>query len=812
MREPRDENRTRHNRSHFRLNLPSYSTSTLTLTTILTASPSSLSRRCIHVHVYRVAARPHIHAAPSFLRAITIRPSHSHSQSIHPASSSSSALPPSSSSAPTSHSGGWAIWSRRPRDPAHAPGVIISPRARPPPDVVASARAGETPPPVPVERDRREGGEVVEGAMDGRVEEDAEEVEAPAAADADADADTPSSSTDYTDTRTTATTVPGSPLSSATSVSASVSKAAEPAPAPAPAASTSASSPSLDAAPATPPPKNCGPLSFDSPLPLPPAPPQQQGPKTETKIGRPPDLFCGAGSGAAQSVGKNHAALRALLRAPATDVIAAAPKSFADASASTAPTTSEKTREERLTPRGLVGQHVLRQRSAAGARVLRAVSSLFAHLHALLGEADGGQDDGGGGEGVLGPAPLVRATGAFLREFIVSVSAKKPVNGGAGGKGKGKVSPAEEQEEEPEAFILTHIYDALKGKKRFDGMRGGHQEDAEEFLGFFLDTLEEELLAVAAVLSPASAPASKRVNATLTAGGTGRAVVEEREEEAPPETEDGRLEVGRKNRTVVTRTVKSAESPITRIFGGRFRSTLRAPGQKDSVIVEDWRSLRLDIQCDGIHTIADTLALISHPQTRILIVALPPILILHVKRFCYDTAVGGVVKVGRRVALGRSSRSRMMSWCRYKLFGVANHFGVSASGGHYTLDVLHLTWFPGSATGTGSEREGWVRIDDELVSDVQLVDTIVSTPIFESLVEQGILLTNYNASLPITCAGNIPYTGRWDIGHRVLREAAPAGPSAGAHDGHVRRSFAASMGEALEMLDRGDQVALDESP
>jgi hypothetical protein len=88
----------------------------------------------------------------------------------------------------------------------------------------------------------------------------------------------------------------------------------------------------------------------------------------------------------------------------------------------------------------------------------------FGGEEALLGEAEfdvadtgaegfntnpsGGQDDGGGGGAVLGPAPYVRATGAFLREFIVSVSAKKPVNGGVGGKGKGKVSPVEEQEEE----------------------------------------------------------------------------------------------------------------------------------------------------------------------------------------------------------------------------------------------------------------------------------------------------------------------------------------------------------------------------
>ncbi|KAJ7729490.1 hypothetical protein B0H14DRAFT_2479923 [Mycena olivaceomarginata] len=467
-------------------------------------------------------------------------------------------------------------------------------------------------------------------------------------------------------------------------------------------------------------------------------------------------LAAGAGSGAAELAEKNCVALRAQLSAPAVDAAASTPKSFADASASATPVTSEKTREERLTPRGLVNTSNMCFANAVLQVLVYCApfSSLFARLHALLSEAEfgvagtgvggfntnpsRGQDDGGEWRGVLGPAPLVRATGAFLREFIVNVSAKKPVNGGTGGKGKGK---------EPKAFISTHVCDALKGKKRFDGMRGGHQEDAEEFLGFFLDTLEEELSAVAAGLSPASAPASKRVTATPSTDGTGRAVVEEREEEAPPETEDGWLEVGRKNRTVVTRTVKSAESPITRIFGGRFRSTLRAPGQKDSVIVEDWRSLRLDIQRDGIHTIADALALISHPQTvqmshpsrpgivvdasqQILIDALPPILILHVKRFCYDTEVGGVVKVGKRVAFGPELEvgndvlvpTARKQPVRYKLFGVVYHHGVSASGGHYTLDVLHPTRFPGSATGTGSEREGWVRIDDELVSDVRPVD------------------------------------------------------------------------------------------
>ncbi|KAJ7792845.1 hypothetical protein B0H14DRAFT_3498766 [Mycena olivaceomarginata] len=102
----------------------------------------------------------------------------------------------------------------------------------------------------------------------------------------------------------------------------------------------------------------------------------------------------------------------------------------------------------------------------------------------------------------------------------------------------------------------------------------------------------------------------------------------------------------------------------------------------------------------------------------------PPVLILHVKGFCYDTAVGGVAKVGKRVAfgpeLGVGDGSPSSEALMY-------HHAVSSSGGHYTLDVLHPTRFPGSSAGTGSEREGWVRIADELVSDVRPPD-VFSAP------------------------------------------------------------------------------------
>lgn len=37
---------------------------------------------------------------------------------------------------------------------------------------------------------------------------------------------------------------------------------------------------------------------------------------------------------------------------------------------------------------------------------------------------------------------------------------------------------------------------------------------------------------------------------------------------------------------------------------------------------------------------------------QVLIDALPQILVIHLKRFCYDTTVGGVVKVGKQVRFG----------------------------------------------------------------------------------------------------------------------------------------------------------------
>ena len=118
-----------------------------------------------------------------------------------------------------------------------------------------------------------------------------------------------------------------------------------------------------------------------------------------------------------------------------------------------------------------------------------------------------------------------------------------------------------------------------------------------------------------------------------------------------------------------------------RIFGGKFRSTVRAPNQPDSVTIEDWRSLQLDIQVrfpssrfpyaytlvtdiqkqDSVYAIENAVARISHlpvqlgpsgvgeGSQQVLIETLPPVLVLHLKRFLYDADADGIVKISKPV-------------------------------------------------------------------------------------------------------------------------------------------------------------------
>lgn len=131
----------------------------------------------------------------------------------------------------------------------------------------------------------------------------------------------------------------------------------------------------------------------------------------------------------------------------------------------------------------------------------------------------------------------------------------------------------------------------------------------------------------------------------------------------------GWLEVGKKQRTNVVRSSETRESAVSRLFGGTIRSVLHTPGQKDSVTLEPYQPLQLDIQSSGVLTISDALRHISEPETvpgvwsaargsnvdaakQVYIETFPPVLMLHLKRFVYDGNEQSVVKRSRPVAYG----------------------------------------------------------------------------------------------------------------------------------------------------------------
>ncbi|GAA95453.1 uncharacterized protein L969DRAFT_44821 [Mixia osmundae IAM 14324] len=277
-----------------------------------------------------------------------------------------------------------------------------------------------------------------------------------------------------------------------------------------------------------------------------------------------------------------------------------------------------------------------------------------------------------------------------------------------------------------EPFAPEMLYDAMKMNKRFDQMRRGLQEDAQEFLGYFLDTLHEE------VLSAIDRHDELLGNRTRQAAQASNAPAD-----------DGWLEVGNKGRTATTRSSATRESPITSIFGGRLRSVLRCPGQKDSVTLEPFLQLQLDIEEPGIHTIEDALIGLSQPELlqdfatqqgqvvtaskQLFLEAIPPILVLHLKRFSY-TSAGGILKSNKIIgydldldlpsAILAPSLKMQTGIPRYQLTSVVYHHGKSALGGHYTVSVRPPAPFAAKPAGTtaaevsANEAQQWYHLDD----------------------------------------------------------------------------------------------------
>ncbi|KAI0514491.1 hypothetical protein F5B22DRAFT_637058 [Xylaria bambusicola] len=316
--------------------------------------------------------------------------------------------------------------------------------------------------------------------------------------------------------------------------------------------------------------------------------------------------------------------------------------------------------------------------------------------------------------------PLIDAMVMLLQEYKVISSA-------VSAEYLQKRLKSEELEKYGDAFTPEFVYEAMKRLPRFASMQRGQQQDAEEFLGFLLQAIGEECNYVMRQLDETSV-----VTDASAATPTGTS--------SPTHTNDSSewLEVGRKQRAAITRSSGhvAPPSPITKIFTGQQRSALRVHGQKESVTFQSYQSLQLDIGDAHVNNIVDALKHMARPENmefdpqrrttkQVLIETLPPVLILHLKRFQFDPITNGTVKLWTKIdyplelelpdemfSPGRKAKLQAEGGgsIKYKLTAAVYHHGKSASGGHYTVDLRRQ-----------DDRE-WIRLDDTVIRRIRSED------------------------------------------------------------------------------------------
>jgi len=282
------------------------------------------------------------------------------------------------------------------------------------------------------------------------------------------------------------------------------------------------------------------------------------------------------------------------------------------------------------------------------------------------------------------------------------------------------------------ASIYNYLLNSLSPTDTFKVVEG-RQEDAEEFLTFLLNGLNDEMLALFKSVDQQQQQGQEGSEAASDP--EGQADQEEEEEE-----EDEWQEVGPKNKSVVTRrgaqgNTKIRPSPLAEIFQGQMRSCLQPVNGDPTATLQPFFSLQLDIQSSDVTSVNE--ALVNNfasemidgyvcPKTKQAVEAsksmtleeLPPILVLHLKRFVYDGSLSGKgsqkllknvdfpvdLEISSEI-LSPATKPRWMALKQrsYKLFAVVYHNGTEATKGHYVTDIYHT----GLAT--------WIRADDSIL-------------------------------------------------------------------------------------------------
>ncbi|XP_045496030.1 proline-rich extensin-like protein EPR1 isoform X2 [Colias croceus] len=251
----------------------------------------------------------------------------------------------------------------------------------------------------------------------------------------------------------------------------------------------------------------------------------------------------------------------------------------------------------------------------------------------------------------------------------------------------------------------------LRALRPFPGSQEGRQEDAEEFLGCLLNSLNDEMLELIKLVEPDEPKETNgKPNGVVT-------------QEQPPEEDDDDDEwkvMGPRNRGAVERRWCARRTPVADIFRGRTRLRLhRAPHHDVTDAVQPFFTLQLDIERsttvkDALELLAgkDTLEGVSDAWQQLSLEQLPVVLLLHLKCFQLDSE-GHTAKIVKNIDFPidlkidpKIMSSKYTSKQRlYKLFAVVYHEGVEAVKGHYLTDTYH-------------GQAGWIRYDDSTVTQV----------------------------------------------------------------------------------------------
>ncbi|KAM9301820.1 ubiquitin carboxyl-terminal hydrolase 10 [Gastrophryne carolinensis] len=280
-------------------------------------------------------------------------------------------------------------------------------------------------------------------------------------------------------------------------------------------------------------------------------------------------------------------------------------------------------------------------------------------------------------------------------------------------------------------FEPTYIYQLLTLSKSTLSEKG-RQEDAEEYLGYVLNGLHEEMLSLKKLLHPENDRIclSNGPDPQLPPSSDSNEANHRDQGEASEEEWE---QVGPRNKSLVTRQADFIQTPITDIFGGHMRSVVYQQSSKESATLQPFFTLQLDIQSEKIRTVQDALeSLVAREAVqgyttktkqeveisrRVTLEELPPVLVLHLKRFIFEKT-GGCQKLVKNIEypvdleiskdlLSPGVKSKIFKGQRtYRLFAVVYHHGNSATGGHYTTDVFQIG------------LSGWLRIDDQAVKVV----------------------------------------------------------------------------------------------